>query len=208
VKRVAVHARDVRKTVPYADALRAVGIEPVIVTPDQDSGWVEWSGLLLSGGSDIGPALYGQDPGPATDKPDVERDALEQQTLRQALAGNVPVLAICRGLQLFNVTHPGGTLVQDLEGHKLPRNGTHHIEIYQGTKLAAIFGSGLHSVNSRHHQAVAHVGEGLTVSAKSPGGIIEGLERPDLRFALAVQWHPEDQMPQQRRLFEAFRDAM
>jgi len=118
------------------------------------------------------------------------------------------VLAICRGMQLFNVTHAGGTLVQDLEGHKLPRNGTHHVEIYHGTKLAEIFGAGLHSVNSRHHQAVANVGEGLTVSAKSPGGIVEGLERPDLRFAIAVQWHPEDQMPQQRRLFEAFRDAL
>ena len=112
--------------------------------------------------------------------------------------GNVPVLAICRGMQLFNVTHAGGTLVQDVEGHKLPRNGTHHIEIYHGTKLAEIFGAGLHSVNSRHHQAVARVGEGLTVSAKSPGGVVEGLERPDLRFAVAVQWHPEDQMPQQR----------
>ncbi len=208
MKRVAVHGRDLRKIAPYADALRMAGVEPVVVTPDQDSGWVEWSGLLLSGGTDIGSALYGQDPDPATDKPDVERDALEQQTLRQVMAGNVPVLAICRGMQLFNVTHAGGTLVQDLKGHKLPRNGTHHVEIYHGTRLAEIFGAGLHSVNSRHHQAVAQVGEGLIVSAKSPEGVVEGLERPDLRFAVAVQWHPEDQLPQQRRLFEAFRDAL
>jgi putative glutamine amidotransferase len=208
VKRVAVPCRDLRKIVPYADALRSVGIDPVIVMPEQDSASVQWSGLLLIGGTDVGAALYGQDPAPATDKPDMERDALEQQVLRQALAGNVPVLAICRGMQLFNVIHPGGTLVQDLDGHKLPRNRTHHVEIYNGTRLAEIFGAGLHSVNSRHHQAVADVGEGLVVSAKSPGGIIEGLERPDLRFAVAVQWHPEDQMPQQRRLFEAFRDAL
>ena len=208
MKRAAITYRDHKRIEPYADALRAVQIEPVLLTPDQDSGWGSFSGLLLSGGTDVGSALYGQDPDPASDSPDVERDALEQRLLREALAANLPVLAICRGMQLFNVNHAGGTLVQDLEGHRLPKNGTHHVEIYHGTRLADIFGAGLHSVNSRHHQAVAHVGEGLTVSAKSPGGVVEGLERPDLRFAIGVQWHPEDQMPQQRRLFEAFRDAL
>ncbi len=209
MKRVVVPYRDHTRIAPYADALRVVGIEPVLVTPDQDSGWVGGpTGLLLTGGTDVDPALYGQTSGPKSEVPDRERDALEQRLLTEALKADLPVLAICRGLQLFNVTHPGGTLVQDMDGHKLPRHATHHAEIYQGTRLAQIFGPGVHVVNSRHHQAVAQVGEGLVISAKSPDGVIEGLERPDLRFAVAVQWHPEDQMPQQSRLFEAFREAL
>ncbi len=205
MKRVAVLYRDQTRIAPYADALRAVGVEPVLEGVDSLSGV---SGLMLTGGTDVDPALYGQTLGPKSEVPDRERDDLEQRLLREALKADVPVLAICRGMQLFNVTHPGGTLVQDMDGHKLPRHLTHHAEIYEGTRLAQIFGPGVHVVNSRHHQAVDHVGEGLIVSAKSPDGVIEGLERPDLRFAVAVQWHPEDQMPQQRRLFEAFRDAL
>jgi putative glutamine amidotransferase len=208
MKRVLVPYRDQTRIAPYADALRAAGIEPVLITPDQDSGWLAGAGLVLTGGTDVDPALYGQPLGPKSDVPDRERDTLEQRLLKEALKSDVPVLAICRGMQLFNVTHPGGTLVQDMEGHKLPRHLTHHAEIYEGTRLAQIFGAGVHTVNSRHHQAVDRIGEGLIVSAKSPDGVIEGLERPDLRFAVAVQWHPEDQMPQQRRLFEAFRDAL
>ncbi len=209
-KRVAVTYRDHSRIAPYADALRAVGIEPVLIEPMIDSvdSLSGMAGLMLTGGTDVDPALYGQTLGPKSEVPDRERDALEQRLLREALEADIPVLAICRGMQLFNVTHPGGTLVQDMDGHKLPRNATHHAEIYQGTRLAQIFGAGVHTVNSRHHQAVAQVGEGLIVSAKSPDGVIEGLERPDLRFAVAVQWHPEDQMPQQRCLFEAFREAL
>jgi putative glutamine amidotransferase len=208
-KRVAVTYRDGKRIAPYVDALRAAGIEPALVTPDRaiDS-WDGMAGLMLVGGTDVDPALYGQTPGPKTDVPDRERDALEQEVLREALKSDIPVLAICRGMQLFNVAHPGGTLVQDMDGHKLLHNTTHPAEIYDGTRLAQIFGAGVHAVNSRHHQAVAQVGEGLIVSAKSPDGVIEGLERPDLRFAVAVQWHPEDQMPQQSRLFEAFREAL
>jgi putative glutamine amidotransferase len=133
---------------------------------------------------------------------------LEQRLLREALAADLPVLAICRGLQLFNVIHDGGTLAQHIEGHKLANNETHSAEIYESTRLARVLGAGVLSVNSRHHQAVAEVGAGLKVSSKSPDGVIEGLERPDLRFAVAVQWHPEDMLenfPLQRRLFQEFR---
>jgi putative glutamine amidotransferase len=136
---------------------------------------------------------------------------LEQRLLREALAADLPVLAICRGLQLFNVVHSGGTLVQHLDGHKLANNETHSAEIYESTQLARVLGAGVLSVNSRHHQAVAEVGAGLRVSSKSADGIIEGLERPDLRFAIAVQWHPEDMLekfPLQRRLFEDFRQHL
>lgn len=206
MKRVAVTYRDEKRIAPYADALRLVGIEPVLVTPGHSAEEVD--GLVLSGGTDLDPALYGQEMDPRADPPDRERDALEQKLLREALERGLPVLAICRGFQLFNVTHPGGTLVQHMEGHRIPNHGTHHAEIYRGTKLAAIFGAGVHAVNSRHHQAVDRPGQGLVVSAKSPDGIVEALERPDRRFAIAVQWHPEDQMPAQRRIFEALSEAL
>jgi putative glutamine amidotransferase len=121
------------------------------------------------------------------------------------------VIAICRGLQLFNVAHRGGTLTQHIEGHKLANHASHEVETYPRSKLAQILGAGVIGVNSRHHQAVADVGEGLIVSARSLEGVVEGLERPDLSFALAVQWHPEDMLaifPVQRKLFAAFSQAL
>jgi putative glutamine amidotransferase len=209
MKSAALCYRDEARVLPYADALRLAGIEPVFVTPDRPlDSLINIEGLLLSGGTDLDPQLYGQAIDPRSDQPDRERDALEQRLLREALEADLPVLAICRGMQLFNVTHPGGTLVQDIEGHRIPNRGTHPAEVYRGTRLAEIFGEGVHTVNSRHHQAVDRLGQGLVISAKSPEGVIEGLERPDRRFAIAVQWHPEDQMPEQRRLFEAFRGAL
>jgi putative glutamine amidotransferase len=220
MKRVALTYRNQKKIAPYAEALRGSGIEPVFVTPEQSvQTLAALAGLVLSGGTDVDPELYGgRERHVLADQPDRERDALEQRLLREALAVDLPVLAICRGMQLFNVTHSGGTLVQHMEGHKLTNNATHDIEIYAGTLLARIFfgkggfgqgeEAGTLSVNSRHHQAVAQPGRGLIVSAKATGGIVEALERPDLRFAVAVQWHPEDQMPAHQRLFEAFRDSL
>ncbi len=200
--------REHSRIAPYADALRAVGIEPVLVSPERDPGSLGGMGLMLSGGTDVDPSLYGEERHPETDAPDRERDAMEQRLLREALHADLPVLAICRGLQLFNVTHAGGTLVQHMEGHKLTRRQTHDAEVYGGTRLAGIVGAGVHAVNSRHHQAVAKLGQGLVASAKTPSGVVEALERPDRRFAVAVQWHPEDMMPGARRLFEAFGESM
>ena len=206
MKTVAITYRNEKKLGPYADALWAVGLEPVLITPGQPEELP--AGLLLAGGTDVDPAIYGQELDPRGDAPDRERDGMEQRMLRDALARDVPVLAICRGMQLFNVTHAGGTLAQHMEGHKLGRAETHHVEVFPRTRLARILGEGIHTVNSRHHQSVANPGQTLIVSAKSPDGVIEALERPDLKFAIAVQWHPEDQFPQYRRLFEAFRDAL
>jgi putative glutamine amidotransferase len=186
-------------------------VEPVLVTPDQPIESLGGMGLVLAGGTDVNPAVYGAVPDPRSETPDMPRDELEQRLLREALAADLPVLAICRGLQLFNVIHGGGTLAQHIDGHKLPNNETHSAEIYENTQLARVLGAGAHSVNSRHHQAVAAVGARLRVSSKSPDGIIEALERPDLRFAIAVQWHPEDMLekfPLQRRLFEEFREHL
>jgi putative glutamine amidotransferase len=207
VKRAVLTCRDLKRAAPYCNALRGAGVEPVIVTPDQPIESLDGMGLVLAGGTDVNPAVYGAATDPRSETPDTPRDEMEQRLLREALAADLPVLAICRGLQLFNVIHAGGTLAQHIDGHKLANNETHDGEIYENTQLARVLGAGVLRVNSRHHQAVAEVGAGLKVSSKSPDGVIEGLERPDLRFAVAVQWHPEDMLEKfrlQRRLFAEF----
>lgn len=186
---------------PYEAALRAVGLEPVYGVP-----LGEVDGLMLQGGTDVNPALYGEAPHPETNQPDEARDALEMKLLAEALERDLPVLAICRGMQLLNVAH-GGTLDQHREGHRAitpdPSLPVHPVAIAPGTRLAGIAGQSL-EVNSRHHQVVAEVGEGLVVSATDPeDGVVE---RPDKRFAVGVEWHPEDQ--DRRELFQAFADAI
>jgi putative glutamine amidotransferase len=217
MNRVAITYGFEDKVAPYADALRDAGMDPVLVTPDRPLIAVsEVKGLLLSGGTDLDPALYGEAPDPRSESPEKERDELEMRLLRDALAMRIPILAICRGMQIFNVFHPGGTLAQHIEGHVLrPADASlpaHQIVTEPGTRLAEILGPGEHQVNSRHHQAVGQVGEGLIVSARSKDDrVIEALERSDRRFAIAVQWHPENQIHRfeaQRRLFLAFQDAL
>ncbi len=202
MKRAVVTYRDEKKIGPYADALRSAGIEPVLVMPEVGIESLGGKGLVLTGGTDLDAALYGATRIDIADEPDRERDAMEQGLLREALERDLPVLAICRGMQLFNVVH-AGTLVQHIEGHKTP----HEITIDGRTKLAGIFSAGARPVNSRHHQAVERVGQGLVISARAADGVIEGLERSDRRFAVAVQWHPED-LPADKALFEAFREAL
>ena len=121
MKRAALTYRKEDKIAPYAEALRSVGIEPVLVSPDKPIDSLEGMGLVLSGGTDIDPGLYGQVAQSETDTADRERDAMEQRLLREALQNDLPVLAICRGLQLFNVTQKSGTLIQHMEGHKTPK---------------------------------------------------------------------------------------
>ncbi len=204
MKRAALAYREEKRIAPYAEALRSVGIDPVLVTPVQTIKSLDGMGLVLTGGTDVDPALYGAAADPLTEEPDRERDALERRLLRQALEQDLPVLGICRGMQLFNVTHRGGTLTQHIEGHRVP---LHDVTIAEGTKLATIFGAGKRSVNSRHHQVVGRLGEGLIVSARAADGVTEAIERPDRKFAVAVQWHPED-LPQDGALFQAFQDAL
>lgn len=216
MKHVIVTFRLLQRAEPYLDVLRTIGVRPCPVSPEGARGSLSgFAGLLLTGGTDVNPGLYGEQANPHTDRPDDERDALEQRLLHEALATGAPILAICRGMQLFNVAHPGGTLIQHLEGHAIaagdPGDPAHPVAAAPGTLLERILGPGQQPVNSRHHQAVAKVGAGLVVSALAPDGTIEGIERPDRRFAVAVQWHPEDQadrFAEQKRLFEAFRDAL
>lgn len=210
--------RYAHKAEPYAEALRQAGIEPVLVSPDDRRGLGGLSGLVLSGGTDLNPARYGAAPVAGNEPPDDERDAMEAGLLAEALAADLPILAICRGLQLFNVEH-GGTLIQNLDNCEVhvvrdddPARAVHEIRVEPDSRLAAILGEGVHGVNSRHHQAAGRVGAGLRVTARStPDGVIEALERVDRRFALAVQWHPEDQARRdaaQRKLFLAFAEAL
>ena len=218
-KQVYVVYSEKRKVDPYAAAIREAGMEPVLKEIGTDWDLNRVQGLLLTGGTDVSPASYGEEPAPETDKDlDVRRDRMEMAIIAEALERDMPILAICRGLQILNVQH-GGTLIQHLETTDRHRRRTadpgitvHPVRIEPGTKLAQIAGVDTWDVNSRHHQAAGRIGEGLRVSANDPSdGTIECLERPDKRFVLAVQWHPEDQVPasqEQQKLFHAFRDAL
>lgn len=217
--RVAVSCGKPAGAARYVRALEAVGLEPVVLAPPEQRSLAEIGvqGLLLSGGTDLDPALYGQERAPETERPDCPRDRLEGRLLRDALRMDVPVLAICRGLQFMNVFH-GGTLVQHHPHQATHRVRTadrslpaHDVVVRPGTRLAGILGEGRCAVNSRHHQAAGRIPYQLQVAARSKDGIVEGLERKDKAFVIAVQWHPEDQIERderQRKLFEAFREAL
>ena len=209
---------------PYEEALRAAGIEPVLISPGTFAGSgdaipQDMSGLLLMGGSDVNPARYGEARHSETQESDDARDELECALIGAAIARDLPVLAICRGIQILNVAH-GGTLVQHLDSTERHRRRTenrglpaHQVEIVPGTRLACIAGDAhTWDVNSRHHQAIARLGEGLRVSARdSEDGTVEAVERPDKRFIVGVQWHPENMSPtddRQARLFQAFADSL
>jgi putative glutamine amidotransferase len=206
---------DPEDTPPYLEALRQAAIEPIFGTSLNGA-----LGLVLLGGVDVNPARYGELRHPETEDPDDPRDQLECSLIAEALDRDLPILAICRGMQILNVQH-GGTLVQHLEPVESHRQqpkdksvSTHCIEIVPGTTLARIAGVELRRpVNSRHHQSVARVGEGLIVSATDPrDGVIEAIERVDRRFVVGVQWHPENQTAEKgsiaRKLFEAFAAAL
>lgn len=178
----------------------------------------DFDGLLLTGGGDIDPALYQETKRPETDTPDDERDSIELSLVREALERDLPILAICRGLQLLNVYH-GGSLIQHLNSSARHQRidgdrglPAHAVIIQPGTLLSSIAGTGIWQVNSRHHQAANTIGKALRISARdAEDGTVEALERPDKRFVLAVQWHPEDQASQdaeQGKIFRAFWAAL
>jgi putative glutamine amidotransferase len=196
--------RKTERELPYREALARVGIEAVAFTPGSSESLDHVGGILMTGGTDVDPSLYGELPHPETEAPDRERDDYEAAALREAVARDMPVLAICRGMQLMNVAL-GGTLLQHIEGHL---KTVHDAEV--SGPLASIYGAETIQVNSRHHQAAGRIGEGLVVSARDPAdGVIEGLMLPGKRFVIGVQWHPEDLVddPVQVRLFEAFRNC-
>lgn len=217
--KILVPYRELERTTPYVRALEIVNLHPVLANVSGRIAWDGCSGLLLLGGTDVNPFRYNEAPHRETDPPDDERDVAESDLLRHAIAHDVPVLAICRGMQMLNV-HLGGTLIQHLDDpgrhrRKTPDNpgqAAHPVRIEPGTMLSRIAGREDWQVNSRHHQALAKLGEGLRISARDPrDGTIEAVERPSQRFLVAVQWHPEDQVAtdtEQRKLFRAFAEAL
>jgi putative glutamine amidotransferase len=217
-KRVLIPFRHAKKVVPYADAARAGGAEPVTGNVEHKLSLDGFDGLLLMGGSDVNPARFGETPRPETDAPDDQRDEVELALIHEAIERDVPIFGICRGLQILNVYH-GGTLVQHLEGvarhapEKDDHSGpAHEVAFLPESKLARIAAAQTWPVNSRHHQAVLKLGANLEVAARDlEDGTVEAIERHDKRFVVAVQWHPEDQTkkhPEQLRLFEGFAAAI
>jgi putative glutamine amidotransferase len=215
MKAVLLVYRDYEDLGAYREAAAAGGLLATCAVPSAQLSLQDFSGLLLTGGHDVDPALYGEERHPATEESDRERDECEIRLLQEALARDLPVLGICRGLQLMNVMH-GGTLIQHMEGHAVrsaeKSAPAHEIRIEPETLLARIAGTNSLQVNSRHHQAVKMLGTGLRVSATDPAdGTIEAIERPDKRFVLAVQWHPENEVfvyPDRLKLFQRFADAL
>ena len=211
----------------YLRSLEGAGLLPIVVAPMANparAGEIlsAVGGLLLTGGEDVNPACYGAAPHPALGAVHPERDATELALLAAARELRLPVLAICRGIQLLNVAL-GGTLLQDLPSqrpsavnHDQPRDAaerTHDAAIVAGTRLAAATGATAIAVNSYHHQAVDRLAPGLLVSATASDGLIEGVEAEDAAWwVVAVQWHPEDLTDDvrswDRGIFRAFADRV
>ena len=193
----------------YVLAVERAGARPLLVPPSEDG--IEETldavdALIFSGGADIDPDLYGQDPHPETRGVHPDRDRGELMLLEAALARDMPVLAICRGSQVLNIAR-GGDLVQHLpdvvgdEKHKHTPGtfGDHDVALESGTKLSAVLGE--HApVKSHHHQGFGRIGEGLRVAAHADDGTIEAVEATDRRFAVGVLWHPE--AGEDKKLFE------
>jgi putative glutamine amidotransferase len=187
----------------YVRALIAAGLTPLLVPPILDpagaGGVVEAvSGLVLTGGEDLHPSSYGETPHARLEETDGARDAVEIALYRAARARGLPVLAICRGIQLVNVAE-GGTLYQDLPSEQpspinhVDPKGRHALRVAPGSLLHRAIGDPA-SVNSRHHQAIKRLAPGLRAVAWAGDGVIEGVESGDgnAPWLLAVQWHPED----------------
>jgi putative glutamine amidotransferase len=191
----------------YVTAVNAAGGLALLVAPDPgltedpDELLDRIDGLMLTGGADLDPALYGEEPHPETQAFQRGRDDFEIALTLRAIERDMPVLGICRGMQVLNVAH-GGTLEQHLpesHGHEDHRRvagsfdgADHDVRLQAGSVAARAAGELLHSTKSHHHQGVGRIGEALVVSGVSVlDDLPEALERPDRGYALGVQWHPE-----------------
>jgi len=220
--------------IAYVNAVRMAKGTPFLIPLFDDEAsletiWEQLDGLLLSGGGDISPEFYDEEVDTELLAVDPLRDQNELWMARRAMGDDMPLLAICRGMQVLNVA-AGGSLYQDIAG-EIPTARNHRccppehqldylahvVQPQIDSLLARIIRGGdtsyppptLH-VNSRHHQALKEIGEGLVTVARSPDGIIEAIESPRHRFILGVQWHPEDLLQHDhamRHLFEGLVQA-
>jgi putative glutamine amidotransferase len=213
----------VRLAAAYVTALENAGLIPLIVPPLSSASAADAiiesvSGLVLTGGEDVDPARYGEIRHEKVLSVNPARDATEAALIEAAKARGTPVFAICRGVQILNVAL-GGTLVQDIASQcatgiahdeDSPRDSrTHEISIEPGSLIARAVRADHCSVNSFHHQSVKRIAEGMRVTARSPDGVIEGIESTDEDWwVMGVQWHPEEMTdspePWDRGLFKAF----
>lgn len=211
----------------YVDVLRGVGAVPWIIPllpHDPDTMGEIFSrldGVFLTGGVDVDPSRYGEPKHPLCGATDPDRDTVEIMLLKHAIERDLPVLAVCRGLQVLNVAC-GGTLYQDVatqvpaamkhDFFPTPSNPSraylaHEVTLSPGSRLGGILGDSVVPVNSMHHQAIKDLAPNLLANAFAPDGIIEGVEGKDGKFLVAVQWHPEelaDSQPGMHRIFTEF----
>jgi putative glutamine amidotransferase len=208
----------------YSLAVAAAGGAPVLIPAACDQRVLERifnvaGGLLLSGGPDVHPKFYKEEPMPGLGDIDEPLDRMELAAARLAMQSGLPVLAVCRGIQVLNIAL-GGTVFQDIAsevpeaiGHRQQAAksvATHSVTIERPSLLFDILGRRRIQVNGKHHQAVKDVAEGLQVAARAPDGLVEALFAPAHPFALGVQWHPEGTFetdPFSRKLFAAFTAA-
>ncbi|MGZ4309530.1 MAG: gamma-glutamyl-gamma-aminobutyrate hydrolase family protein [Gaiellaceae bacterium] len=195
----------------YVRSVERAGGRPLLIPPsEEDIGQTldVLDGVIFSGGSDLDPATYGQEPHPETNGVIEARDRAELALLEAALARDLPVLAVCRGSQVLNVAR-GGDLIQhlpDVVGHDDHKHtpgayADHDVTLEPETQLGRLLG-GHAPVKSHHHQGFGRLGSGLRESAFAEDGTVEAVEDPSRRFALGVLWHPE--AGEDLRLFEAF----
>jgi putative glutamine amidotransferase len=211
----------------YIKRLEAAGAAPIVIPllehePALRAIYERLDGLFLAGGDDVDPSHYGEAPHPKLGEVNRNRDRVELRLLRWGLEDRLPILAVCRGIQVLNVG-AGGTLYQDIQAqiptamrhsyHKIkPRNyRAHGVTIEPDSRLAKLMGCHVADVNSLHHQAVKDVAPGFRVTARATDGVIEGIECLNGHFAVGVQWHPEalaEEDSTMQALFDGFVDEI
>lgn len=202
----------------YTKSLERAGAEVKWIELDDKDKAVQTAlrcdALLLPGGADVAPQLYGQTPLPECGKPNVVRDSAEPLILKAFLEAKKPIFAICRGVQILNV-YFGGTLKQDIKAEQQYKHmdfmsrarSIHPVDIEKNSVLFTALGTEKTDVNSMHHQVIDKVGDNLHVTAVSPDGYVEALELDGCSFCVGVQWHPEHMSKKNRRqqkLFDLF----
>lgn len=215
-RKIGLIVRNKQKSQPYLAALNSVGLHPVPIPIPSVVHADDFDGVLLMGGRDIDPARYGQMRGEFTEPPDSQRDDFEIGFAIQALESKLPILAICRGMQLINVVC-GGSLIQHLPRSQVQQaNQPRRTLVLPGTILRSIVHDEALEINPRHHQGIGDLGEGLIATSRAEDHVVESFELKGYPAFLGIGWHPEDRAIEgsekyskaDRALFHWFADAV